>query len=283
MSERSFLSILTGSFSSPSKGNPTVAMIEAGYKATGLNARYINCDVPAERLGNAIKGAVAMGWVGFNCSIPHKVAILEHLDELAESARLIGAVNCTAIKDGRLIGHNTDGKGFLESLKTVTDPSGKNVLILGAGGAARAIAVETALAGAKKITIVNRKVEKAKEIAKIINDNTDCESEGLEWSGDYKIPQDIDILINATPIGFGDAEALPPVDFESLRKEVIVADVIPNPPKTHFLRKAEERGCKTLNGLGMLVNQGRIGVNIWLGKMLDADVMTKTLRDIFEA
>ncbi|GBR46003.1 MULTISPECIES: shikimate dehydrogenase [Neokomagataea] len=282
MSDQDFLSILTGSFSTPCGDNPTVAMIEAGYKKAGLNARYINCDVPAENLKDAIKGAVAMGWAGFNCSIPHKVAILEHLDEVAESARIIGAVNCTSIKDGRLTGHNTDGKGFLASLKTVTDPKGKNLLLLGAGGAARAIAVETALAGAKTLTIINRDPKKAETIAKIVNENTDCKATAGKWEGDYTIGNDIDIAINATPIGLGDAEALPPINLDSLRKELIVADVIPNPPKTHLLREADKKGCTTLDGLGMLVNQGQIGVEIWLGKTLDFDVMTKTLKDIFE-
>src|SRR5260370_25623471 len=104
-----FLSQLTGSFSTPSAENPTVAMVEAAYRHHGLDARYINCDVSSENLGDAVRGARAMGWLGFNCSIPHKVAVIAHLDEVAESAAVIGAVNCVVNRVGRLIGENTDG------------------------------------------------------------------------------------------------------------------------------------------------------------------------------
>ncbi|NHN83300.1 shikimate dehydrogenase [Acetobacter musti] len=283
MSSQSFLSILTGSFSTPCADNPTVAMIEAGYRAAGIDARYINCDVKPEALGDAVSGAVAMEWAGFNCSLPHKVAVIDHLDELAESAKIIGAVNCVSIRDGKLIGDNTDGKGFLASLKEVTDPSGKRVLLLGAGGAARAIAVELGLAGVAHITVVNRDPEKAETIAALVRDRTACDAAAQGWEGDVRVPDDTDIVINATSVGLGGAEAMPPLAQETLRKELVVADVIPNPPKTKLLRLAKERGCTTLDGLGMLVNQGVIGVELWLGQTLDADVMQKTLQEIFGA
>ena len=121
--------------------NPTVAMVEAAYQFHNLNFRYINCEVLPEQLENAVKGAKAMGWLGFNCSLPHKVEVIKYLDGLGESAALMGAVNCVVLRDGKYIGENTDGKGFLESLKTVVDPKGLNVAIIGAGGAARAITV----------------------------------------------------------------------------------------------------------------------------------------------
>ena len=145
-----FLSTITGCFAQPAAENPTVAMVEAAYRAAGLDARYLNCEVAPADLGDAVRGARAMQWAGFNCSIPHKVAVIEHLDELASSAAIIGAVNCVVRRDGRLIGENTDGQGFLTSLRTVVDPAGKRVVVLGAGGAARAISVETALAGASR-------------------------------------------------------------------------------------------------------------------------------------
>jgi len=282
MTDQNFLATLTGSFSTPSADNPTVAMIEAAYQHAGINARYINCDVQPENLRDAIMGAKAMEWAGFNCSLPHKVAVLKYLDELAESAQIIGAVNCVSIRDGRLIGDNTDGKGFLASLRKVQDPSGKNIVLLGAGGAARAIAVELGLAGAKHITIVNRSVDKADEIASLIKNNTDCDALAEKWSGDYHVPEDVDVLINATSIGLGDADSLPPIDLTSLKKGLVVADVIPNPPMTRLLREAKERDCITLDGLGMLVNQGVIGVSLWLNQKMSEDVMQKTLADIFD-
>ncbi|KXV00667.1 shikimate dehydrogenase [Gluconobacter potus] len=283
MSQQNFRSILTGSFSTPCDDNPTVAMIEAAYRHHDIDARYINCDVKADGLKDAVAGARAMEWVGFNCSLPHKVAVIEHLDELAASARIIGAVNCVSIRDGRLIGDNTDGKGFLASLKQVADPSGKKVLLLGAGGAARAIAVELGLASAAHIRVMNRDPKKAETIAALVQDNTSAKADVQAWDGEASVPEDVDILINATSIGLGDAEAMAPLKIETLRKGLIVADVIPNPPRTRLLREAENRGCTVLDGLGMLVNQGVIGVEHWLGRTLDAGVMEQTLKDIFGA
>src|SRR5947209_8090711 len=134
---RTFLSVLTGSFSSPAADNPTVAMMEVAYRHHGLDARYINCEVPPALLGDAVRGARAMGWVGFNCSLPHKVAVIPYLDQLAESATIIGAVNCVVRREEQLVGENTDGQGFLSSLRTVIDPAGKAIVLFGAGGAAR--------------------------------------------------------------------------------------------------------------------------------------------------
>ncbi|GAA4487561.1 shikimate dehydrogenase [Gluconacetobacter asukensis] len=281
MSDKSFLSILTGSFSTPCADNPTVAMIEAAYRHHDIDARYINCDVKPDNLADAVRGAKAMEWVGFNCSLPHKVAVIQHLDALSEAAKIIGAVNCVTIRDGRLTGDNTDGKGFLASLKDVTDPRGKKVLLLGAGGAARAIAVELGLAGTAHITVVNRDPAKAEIIAALVRDNTRSDAAAMPWDGAVSIPEDVDILINATSIGLGDKDALPPIALDSLKKGHIVADVIPNPPRTHLLREAKARGCTPLDGLGMLVNQGVIGVELWLGKTLDASVMKRALQDIF--
>ncbi len=165
----SFLSALTGSFAMPAAENPTVAMVEAAYRHHGIDARYLNCEVAPEALADAVRGARAMGWIGFNCSIPHKVAVIEHLDGLGESAALIGAVNTAVRRDGAWIGENTDGQGFMAALRTVVDPAGKSLVILGAGGAARAIAVEAALAGSAKITVVNRGRERGEELAALLS------------------------------------------------------------------------------------------------------------------
>lgn len=283
MTDRSFRSILTGSFSTPCAKNPTVAMMEAGYAKAGIDARYINCDVKPENLAAAIAGAKAMEWAGFNCSIPHKIAVLDHLDDIAESAKIIGAVNCVQIHDGKLTGNNTDGKGFLASLRKITEPKGKTIVILGAGGAARAIAVELALAGAARITIANRSPEKAKAIAELLRQNSDAEAHAISWKGTLDVPEGTDVLINATSIGLGDAKAIPAIEISSLSNAAIVADVIPNPPMTKLLREAKAQGCQTLDGLGMLVNQGIIGAELVLGAKLSPDIMEKTLAVIFGA
>ncbi|MFW7268702.1 shikimate dehydrogenase [Gluconacetobacter sp. Hr-1-5] len=283
MSDKNFLSILTGSFSTPCADNPTVAMIEAAYRHHAIDARYINCDVTPDNLADAVRGAKAMEWVGFNCSLPHKVAVIRHLDALSEAAKIIGAVNCVTIRDGRLTGDNTDGKGFLASLKEVTDPRGKRVLLLGAGGAARAIAVELGLAGTAHITIVNRDPAQAEVIAGLVRDNTGSDASAVAWDGAATVPDGIDIVINATPVGMGDRDAMPAIALDSLKAGQVVADVVPNPPRTRLLREAQARGCTALDGLGMLVNQGVIGIELWLGKTVDASVMKRALQDIFGA
>jgi shikimate dehydrogenase len=277
-----FLSTLTGSFATPAAENPTVAMIEAAYRHHGLDARYLNCEVAPEALGDAVRGAAAMGWVGFNCSIPHKVAVIEHLDGLAESAAIIGAVNCAVRRDGGWIGENTDGQGFLTALRTVVDPAGKSLVLYGAGGAARAIAVEAALAGAAAITVVNRGPRRGAELAELIAERTSARAELVEWRGTQRVPEGSDVVVNATSIGlFPDVDARLDLDVESLGPGMVVADVIPNPPRTRLIRDAEARGATPLDGLGMLVNQGVISIRHWTGVDADAAVMRRTVEEIF--
>jgi shikimate dehydrogenase len=277
-----FLSVLTGSFALPAAENPTVAMVEAAYRHHGLDARYVNCEVAPEALGDAVRGARAMGWAGFNCSIPHKVRVIEHLDGLADSATVIGAVNCVVRRDGLLIGENTDGQGFVASLRTVVDPAGKSLVVFGAGGAARAIAVETALAGAAAITIVNRDPSRGAELAALLNERTPARAELVAWDAPYSVPESTDIVVNATSIGlFPALDARLELDLDSLRPGQVVADVIPNPPRTRLIRDAEARGCTALDGLGMLVNQGVIGIKHWTGIDPDPAVMRRTLEELF--
>ena len=273
-----FLSLLTGSFATPAAENPTVAMVEAAYRHHGLDARYLNCEVAPDALGDAVRGARAMGWAGFNCSIPHKVAVLGHLDGLEKSAEVIGAVNCVVRRDGRYVGENTDGQGFLQALRTVAEPTGRSLVVLGAGGAARAIAVESALAGARSITIVNRGHARGLELAALVAERTPAEAELVDWRGPFAVPDGTDIVVNATPVGlFPDVDARVDLELESLRSGMIVADVIPNPPRTHLIRDAEARGCTVLDGLGMLVGQGAIAIRHWTGVDPDRAVMRRAL------
>jgi shikimate dehydrogenase len=275
--------VLTGSFATPAAENPTVAMIEAAYRHHGIDARYLNCEVAADGLGDAVRGARAMGWAGFNCSIPHKVAILQHLDGLGDSATIIGAVNCVVRRDGRLIGENTDGQGFLTALGTVVDPSGRSLVIFGAGGAARAIAVEAALAGAGPITIVNRDERRGTELVALLDERTPAEAALVSWKGTYRVPSTTDVVVNATSIGlFPDVDARLDFDPDTLGPRMIVADVIPNPPSTQLLRDAQARGCTALDGLGMLVHQGVISIRHWTGVDADPTVMRRKIEELFK-
>src|SRR5438132_529804 len=145
--------------------------------------------------------ARAMGWVGFNLSIPHKVAVLEHLDDLADSAEVIGAVNCVVRREGRYIGENTDGQGFLAALRTVVDSAGRSFVLFGAGGAARAIAVEAALAGAASIMVVNRDPTRGAELVALLRERTPTRAELAVWDGGHRVAEGTDTIVNATPIG----------------------------------------------------------------------------------
>jgi shikimate dehydrogenase len=279
---RSFLSLLTGSFATPAAENPTVAMVETAYRHHGVDARYLNCEVAPDALGDAVRGARAMGWAGFNCSIPHKVAVIEHLDRLGESAAVIGAVNCVVRRGGAFVGENTDGQGFLASLRTVVDPAGRSMVVFGAGGAARAIAVEAALAGAGPITIVNRDRRRGAELVALLADRTPADAQLVEWDGRYAVPERTDVVVNATSIGlFPDVDARLDIDPDSLRPDMTVADVIPNPPSTPLVRDAAARGCTVLDGIGMLVNQGVISIRHWTGIDADPAVMRRVVEDIF--
>ncbi len=266
----------------PVAGNPTQFMMERAFEAAGLDWRYLTLEVPPDALPDAIRGMRAMGFQGGNFTIPHKVAVIEHLDGLSEAAELMGAVNCINRDGDGFVGENTDGKGFVQSLREITDPSDKTVVILGAGGAARAIAVEMGLAGASQIIVVNRSAERGQSLVDLLNDRVNVASQLVLWEGDYDVEGAVDIVINATSIGLGDSDARVPLNVDSLKPEMVVADVIFNPPQTRLLRDAAKRGCKTLDGLGMLVNQAVIGFKIWTGVDPDPSVMREALEEYLE-
>ncbi len=263
---------LIGVFGHPVSENPTVVMHEAGFKALNLNWRYLTIEVYPEDLENAMKGLRAFNMKGINLTIPHKVEVLKYLDEVKPDAALMGAVN-TVIRTGdKLIGENTDGKGFMRSLTidANVDPKGKKVVVLGAGGAARSITVELALAGVESITIVNRTIERGRVLSELLSSKTPVKSEFVEWKSGFSVPVSTDILVNATSIGlFPNINDKPDINYGSIKSGMVVCDVI-HTPITPFLNEARIRGAKIVDGLGMLVYQGAIGFKLWTG--LDAPV-----------
>jgi shikimate dehydrogenase len=286
MKEQNYLDNLVGVFGHPAAENPGVVIQEAAFKALGLARwRFLTIDVDPNQLENAILGLKAFKMRGINCTIPHKIRVIPLLDELSKSAALIGAVNTIVNDNGRLFGENTDGKGFMESLReNNVDPSGKKVVILGAGGAARAVSVELSLAGAKRITIVNRPEDEAlgkslmELLGRIIED-----SGFVTWNHAYQVPADTDILVNATPIGlYPDVDAIPNVDLDTILPSMFVQDVIPNPAVTPFLRAAKARGARTNTGMGMLVNQAAINIEMWTGLKPDKAIMIRALEEALE-
>jgi shikimate dehydrogenase len=266
----------------PVAGNPTQFMMERAFAAAGLDWRYLTLEVAPEGLGDAVRGMRAMGFRGANVTIPHKVEVVQHLDDLSEAAEQMGAVNCVRRDGDQLIGENTDGKSFVQALRSVVDPADKRIVILGAGGAARAIAVELGLSGAQEIAIVNRTAERGQGVADLLNERLHVAARLIQLEGDYAVEEDADVLINATSIGLGDADARVPLAEDCLREGLVVADVIFNPPQTRLLREALARGCKTVDGLGMLVNQCVTGFSIWTGVDPDASVMREALEEFLE-
>jgi shikimate dehydrogenase len=290
--ELNFKQELVGCFGFPVAENPTQAMIEPAFRAMGLDWRYLTLEVRPENLAAAVVGARAFGFRGFNCTIPHKVAVIPHLDGLGGSAALMGAVNCVVNRAERFIGENTDGKGFVASFRELADPAGKSLVLLGAGGAARAIGVEMALAGCSSITLVNRNEARGRELEALFSGDLrkavqaagrDLAVSYVPWRGDFRVPEGTEILVNATSIGlFPDINARIPLALETVSRDTVVADVIPNPPTTRLVREAREKGCRVIDGLGMLVGQGVIGVEYWTGRTPDAAVMRRALEEVFQ-
>ena len=236
---------LTGVFGDPVDDNPTGVVEEAAFAAKKLNYRYLTVKVRPEDLQKAMDSVRIFGMKGINLTMPHKIKVIPYLDELSPAAEIIGAVNTVIQKDGKLYGENTDGKGFVIALKNSGETlEGKTVTILGAGGAARAIAVECALNGAAHINIVNRSSEKGMELAVFspnVNDRPD-------------------------------------IDYSSLTGKMCVCDVIFNPAQTLFLKAAAENGAKTVTGLGMLVQQAALNFTLWTGEEAPVDVMEEALK-----
>ena len=282
--EKNYRAQLVGVFGDPVDGNPTGVMEEAAFAACGLNYRYLTLKVTKEDFPDAMKALRAFHMRGINLTMPHKITVLPYLDTLSEAARIIGAVNTVVVQeDGSLFGENTDGKGFVQALlDQKMTLKGKNVTILGAGGAARAIAVECALAGASSVLIVNRTEERAIELADVIQKNTSAKALWQKWEGSLRISSNTDLLVNATSIGLHpDSDSLPPVDYDTIHAGMTVSDVVFNPADTLFLQKAAKRGAKTVNGLGMLARQGALNFTLWTGLPAPIPVMEETLRREF--
>ncbi len=276
---------LVGVLGYPVAENPTCVMQEAAFAALGLNWRYLTLEVKPENLADAVRGVRALGMRGINLTIPHKVAVMALLDEIAPDAKVIGAVNTVYREGDRLIGANTDGKGFLRGLRDEAqiDPQGKHVVVLGAGGAARAITFELAFAGASELTVINRSVERGQQLVEALRKNTSIPINFEAWFSTYVVPPEIDILVNATSIGlYPDIDALPDISLDQARSDLFVCDVIPNPPDTRLMQLARSRGLRTLNGLSMLVHQGTIGFELWTGQAAPEAIMKEALRKAFE-
>lgn len=281
--KKSYREELVGVFGYPVDENPTVVIAQTAFKDLGIPYRYLTVEVKPKDLEAAIKALPAWNMKGIHLTIPHKVEVLNYLDYISENARIIGAVNTVYVKNKKLYGENTDGKGFVRSLKNAQiEMRRKKVLMLGAGGAARAIAVELANAGVGELVIINRSRERGEELKALLQQRLQLNVSYREWSHTVEIDSNTDILVNTTNIGlYPDVEAEPDIDFDSISAHMVVCDVIPNHPHTQLLKKAQRRGAVTIDGLGMLINQAVESIWMWTGRTADAEKMKTALAKEF--
>lgn len=275
-----------GIFGWPVEHSFSPLMHNSAFKSLGMDCIYVPFPVIPENLGKAVEGIRGMGISGVNVTIPHKSNVIKYLDIISPEAKLIGAINTVTNRNGILTGYNTDAMGFVKSLQidSGTNPAGKRVMILGAGGAARAVSIQLALSGVQEITIVSRAVEKITSLSQTITGELGIPVKGIEWEKEVlsRCLETTDLLVNATPLGmYPNTNEMPPVEVDLLPSHALVCDLIYNPGQTLLLRKAAERGLITLNGIGMLLYQGAIAFELWTGQeppvKIMRDALTKAL------
>lgn len=273
---------LLGLLGDPVSHSLSPRMHNMAFAQLGLPYVYLAFKANESELPAAVAGMRALNAKGFNLTMPDKKAIIPLLDEVTPEARMIGSVNTVVNRDGKLVGYNTDGKGFVRDLlEHGVSIKGKRILMGGAGGAARAVAIQLALDGAAELVVINRTLEKAVEIRDVIaRDISSCKVEALELNEDRLRAKLVgaDIFINSTALGMHpneDSCILSGPDL--LRPSLVVADFIYNPRKTKLLRMAEQAGCTAINGLGMLLWQGAEAFNIWTGADMPVSLVKKTV------
>jgi shikimate dehydrogenase len=258
---------LYGVVGNPLKHTLSPALHNAAFSACGLNALYLAFET--REIEGALKGMRALGLKGLSVTRPYKSAVIPWLDEVEEWARQIGAVNTIVNQDGRLIGFNTDADGALQALERRLDLAGKTAIILGAGGAARAIGLILKKTGVH-LTIANRSRERGEALARAL----DCPFRS--WTEAADIP--VDLIIQTTPVGMHPFEDQSPIPAEALKKEMTVMEIIYNPLETRLLRLARERGCSTINGLEMFIAQGAEQFRRWTGLEPPLQVMREAVK-----
>jgi shikimate dehydrogenase len=278
---------LTGLIGYPIGHTLSPLLHNSAYKHLNLNWCYLPLQVKKADLHDALAGLKALSFVGVNITMPHKESVLEYMDELDSFAQLVGAINAIHIIEGKFIGYNTDAQGFLLSLKKDARFKSKNkrVLVVGAGGAAKAVAIALATEEASQITILNRTLERAVQLANFIEKKflaIDVQALSFE---DKLAPviSKADLIVNATPIGMELEQTNYPIPVDFLHPSQLVFDLIYKPVKTPFLREAEEKGANILNGLGMLLYQGAAAFEIWTGVKAPVDVMKKSLQEAIKS
>ncbi|WP_019636718.1 shikimate dehydrogenase [Paenibacillus fonticola] len=269
------LPLLLGVMGDPISQTKSPAMHGAALEAAGLAGTYVPMHVRKEQLKDAIKGIAALGFRGVNVTVPHKVDVMNYVDVVDEAAKQIGAVNTIVNDGGVLTGYNTDGIGYIRSLKeeAVADLSGKHVLVIGCGGAARGIVYALLQEKPGSVIIANRTIEKAQELADEWAHLGAISACGMEELANVLQESHIDIVVNTTSVGMYPKAGELPIPAELLSPNMVVSDLIYNPLKTELLVRAESIGCRIHNGLGMFVYQGAYAFEYWTGRPAPIEAM----------
>ena len=267
-----------GIFGHPVEHTFSPGMHNAAFAKINLDACYVPFAVSPSDLERAARAIVPLGICGLNITIPHKETIIPFLDDLTDDARMIGAVNTIEVARGKLIGHNTDGRGFLRSLREETGfrPKGKTILMVGSGGAARAVGFNLALSGAQMIVLCDLDTVKAAKLGRDIQKKTETRVNVVNPKGLAKNAQIAECIINATPLGLKSGDPLP-IPRKLIRKDQLICDLVYNPLRTPLLKAARQAGADTLSGIGMLLYQGVIAFEIWTGRKAPVTVMKTAL------
>jgi shikimate dehydrogenase len=263
---------MTGMLGHPVAENPIDRMFDAVYAHYGLHWQFWKCDVVAGDLAAAIAGTKALGFRGYGITVPYKIASIPHLDAIDGDVRIIGAANYVTVEGGKLVGHNNDGKGVVKAIHKVTPIAGKRVVIMGAGGAGRAMAVELGWAGASHLTVITRREEQGREVAELVSRAAGIPTDWRPWNGMVTIPEGTDILMNATTLGSAPEVAPVPVAWESAGPGLTAVDVITNPRLTPFLATAQNRGYAVVDGVEMLVQLAMQLFEAWTAVTPEEDV-----------
>jgi len=269
---------LYGIFGYPVEHTFSPGMHNAAFKKLGMDACYIPFAVNPDQLADAVRAIIPLGLCGLNVTVPHKEKVIAYLHDLSQEARLIGAVNTIEVVKGKLIGHNTDGRGFIRSLRDNArfDPKGKAVFLVGSGGAARAVSFSLALAGVRRIALFDVDGKKAEALARDLRDKTGVDAEALPGGALARAAETSEFLINATPLGLKKRDTLP-IRQEFIRKDHLVCDLVYNPAETTLLKAAKKKEANRLSGIGMLLYQGVIAFEIWTGVKAPVLVMKNAL------
>lgn len=273
--------VLYGVIGDPIRHSKSPVMLNRAFREKGINGAYAAFHVTPERLGEAIAGIRALGFRGLNVTIPHKIEVMQHLDEIHPGALAAGAVNTIVNEGGRLIGYNTDGVGYVRSLKEEAEPSlaGRRIVVLGAGGASRGILWALAQEQPAKLILANRTEQKAREVANALA--SEFELETALWTDLREVCGEADVVINTTSVGMSPNTDAVPIDPTWLRPGAVASDLIYNPLKTKFLAEAEAHGCRVHGGLGMFIYQGAYAFEYWTGESAPVSVMREAVMASF--